>query len=173
MKRILGMAGALALAACSTQAPETPQASASVVSDQTAAGEARPGPAAQSCPERTDILFRPPLPEEGFVPAPAPGSTLAKPQRLHSAAPDYPAASRRCREAGTVTITYCVGADGKVENVQVTESSGFARLDNAVLAWAARDRHVAGTVNGKPTRYCGLHIEQTFDAPAPADAAHT
>jgi hypothetical protein len=49
--------------------------------------------------------------------------------------------------------------------VQVVISSGFARLDNAVLAWATRDRHTPGTVNGRPRLYCGLKMEQEFELP--------
>ena len=63
-----------------------------------------------------------------------------------------------------MTISYCVAADGAVENVQVLVSSGYARLDNAMLAWAARDRHTAGAVNGRPSLYCGLVAEQEFEA---------
>ena len=75
----------------------------------------------------------------------------------------------RCREQGKVTITYCVTAEGEVENVQVIISSGFARLDNALLAWAPRDRHTAGTVNGRPSLYCGLHEEHEFEIDVKVD----
>jgi TonB family protein len=105
------------------------------------------------------------MPSPGFVPAAPSGATVVAPKRLLAAEPAWPAASRRCREQGKVTITYCVSAAGEVENAQVVISSGYARLDNAVLAWAARDRHTAGTVNGRARLYCGLKVEQEFDLP--------
>ena len=59
-----------------------------------------------------------------------------------------------------------VGVSEKQENVQVVVSSGYARLDNAVLGWASTDRHRPGAVNGQPRRYCGLTIERTFEIDA-------
>jgi periplasmic protein TonB len=103
------------------------------------------------------------LPAPHFLPAAPAGATLVLPARLRDNTPAYPSASMRCREEGKVTITYCVSIDGSVENVQVVVSSGFARLDNAVLAWSATDRHRPGTVNGQPRRYCGLTIERSFE----------
>jgi TonB family protein len=111
------------------------------------------------------------MPAPGFVPAPPAGATLVAPRRLLAAEPAWPAASTRCREEGKVTITYCVTADGAVENVLVVISSGYARIDNAVLAWAARDRHTAGTVNGRARLYCGLVAEQSFEVEAKADSS--
>jgi protein TonB len=105
------------------------------------------------------------MPAPGFVPAAPSGATVVAPKRLLAAEPAWPAASTRCREQGKVTITYCVSATGAVENVLVVISSGYARLDNAVLAWAARDRHTPGTVNGRARLYCGMKMEQEFDLP--------
>lgn len=131
------------------------------------AESAAPSPA-NSCPAKTETLYVPPMPQPGFVPAPARGATVVAPRRLHAASPAYSSASQRCREQGKVTITYCVSAEGDVENVQVLISSGYARLDNAVLAWAARDRHTAGMVNGRARLYCGLVAEQEFNLPEAA-----
>lgn len=108
------------------------------------------------------------LPAPHFLPAVQPGATIILPARLRDNAPAYPSASMRCREEGKVTITYCVATDGSVENVQVVVSSGYARLDNAMLAWAATDRHRPGAVNGQPRRYCGLTIERSFEIDAEA-----
>ncbi|HEV7692704.1 MAG TPA: energy transducer TonB [Hyphomonadaceae bacterium] len=116
-----------------------------------------------ACPGRTDVLYKPQVPQAGFVPAAPSGASVAAPQRIHAADPAYPSASRSCREEGKVMITYCVSAEGKMDNVQVIVSSGFARLDNAILSWAARETHTPGTVNGRPRRYCGLSLEQEFD----------
>ncbi|MDZ5646497.1 TonB family protein [Nitrospirillum sp. BR 11828] len=48
--------------------------------------------------------------------------------------PDYPAESTRAGEEGRVGISVQCEADGRVSDPQVVEPSGFARLDNAVLA---------------------------------------
>lgn len=53
-------------------------------------------------------------------------SILAKNKR-------YPRASRRRREEGVVHLSFTAHADGSVSHVIVTESSGYKRLDNAVL----------------------------------------
>jgi len=45
--------------------------------------------------------------------------------------PDYPSASKRLEEEGTVTLRYLVGTDGKVISAEVEKSSGFRRLDEA------------------------------------------
>lgn len=103
------------------------------------------------------------LPAPHFLPDAPAGAALILPARLRDNAPAYPSASRSCREEGKVTITYCVSVDGSVENVQVVISSGYARLDNAMLAWAATDRHRPGSVNGLPRRFCGLTIERAFE----------
>jgi periplasmic protein TonB len=147
------------LAACIFAACAMPAAAPAAA--QQGAGTPRAAPS--GCPAPTETLYKPPLPTPGFVPRPPAGATIIEPRRLLGATPGYPSASTRCREQGKVTITYCVSAEGQVENVQVIISSGFARLDNAILAWATRDRHTAGTVNGRPRLYCGLHEEHEFE----------
>jgi protein TonB len=162
MKRaILVLAGA-GLLACSTPAPPP----GSTLPPATAAAANLSIPAA--CPARAGTDMHSLLPEPHFLPAAPVGATLVLPARLLDNSPAYPAASRSCREEGKVAITYCVAADGSVENVQVVVSSGYARLDNAMLAWAATDRHRPGTVNGQPRRYCGLTLERRFEIDAEA-----
>ena len=43
---------------------------------------------------------------------------------------DYPSAARREEEQGTVRVTYTVGADGRVSNCAVVQSSGSRSLDS-------------------------------------------
>ncbi len=148
------------LGACAAQ-PQPVARAAEVV---TLRPDSSPASRPSACPARTDTLYVPPLPQPGFVPAPAGGSRVVAPRRLLAATPVWPSASVACREHGKVTVSYCVSASGEVENAQVLMSSGYARLDNAVLAWVARDRHTAGTVNGRPRRYCGMVAEQTREA---------
>jgi periplasmic protein TonB len=157
MKRLIVLAASIALLdACATPA-DTPAAAPAA---PTAAAQTG-GPAA--CPQKTDILYKPEVPEAGFVPAAPRGATVVRPQRIHSADPAYPSASRRCHEEGKVTITYCISTEGRMDNVQVIVSSGYARLDNAILLWATRETHTPGTVNGRARRYCGLSLEQEFE----------
>jgi periplasmic protein TonB len=144
---------AFGLTACTADAPPaaTPALAAETAS------------VASSCPARAGTDMHTALPAPHFLPAPAAGAAVRLPARLRSNTPAYPSGSIPCHEEGKVTITYCVTIEGAVENVQVVVSSGFARLDNAMLAWAATDRHRPGTVDGQPRRYCGLTIEQEFE----------
>ncbi len=64
--------------------------------------------------------------------------------------PEYPSASRRLEEEGTVTLKFLVGADGKVIESAVEKSSGFRRLDEAARAGLSKCQFKPGTVDGKP-----------------------
>ncbi len=69
--------------------------------------------------------------------------------------PVYPRGCRLRREEGVVTVSIAVTAEGRVESVQVVQSSGFRELDEAAVAAARRaafapavreGRAVSGTV---------------------------
>ena len=64
--------------------------------------------------------------------------------------PEYPSASRRLEEEGTVHLRFLVGADGKVIQSEVEKSSGYKRLDEAARAGLARCQFRPATVDGKP-----------------------
>lgn len=65
--------------------------------------------------------------------------------------PEYPPASRRAGEAGTVTLRAYVGADGRCSQVEVVKSSGFPKLDEAAVKEVQRNwRFVPGKEDGKP-----------------------
>jgi protein TonB len=116
-----------------------------------------------------------PLPKTPAPPPPAPTSTApaitqtptptppaAAPQApairmgaviqagAHCAKPDYPSASRRMEEEGTVTLKFLIGADGKVLQADVEKSSGFTRLDEAARNALSKCQFRPGTVDGKP-----------------------
>jgi len=79
-------------------------------------------------------------------------STLPKadPRRPNSQ-PDYPSASRRLGEAGSVVLALLVGEDGKVKEAKIDSPSGFPRLDEAAAKEALRRwKFQPGTENGKP-----------------------
>jgi protein TonB len=70
--------------------------------------------------------------------------------KLNCAKPEYPSASRRLDEAGTVTLRFLIDLDGHVLESKVETSSGFARLDEAARTALGRCRFKPGTVDGKP-----------------------
>jgi protein TonB len=68
----------------------------------------------------------------------------------HCAKPDYPSASRRMEEEGTVTLKFLIGADGRVLQADIEKSSGFNRLDEAARNALSKCQFRPGTVDGKP-----------------------
>jgi protein TonB len=64
--------------------------------------------------------------------------------------PEYPSASRRNEEEGTVQLRFLIGPEGNVLESQVEKSSGFTRLDEAARSALSRCQFKPGTVNGKP-----------------------
>jgi len=64
--------------------------------------------------------------------------------------PEYPSASRRLGEQGTVMLNFLIDADGKVVESRVDSSSGVERLDEAARKALALCKFTPGTVDGKP-----------------------
>jgi len=64
--------------------------------------------------------------------------------------PDYPTASRRMEEEGTVSLRFLVGVDGKVIQSEIEKSSGFKRLDEAARAGLSKCRFQPATLDGRP-----------------------
>ncbi|MDY6947924.1 MAG: M56 family metallopeptidase [Pseudomonadota bacterium] len=69
--------------------------------------------------------------------------------------PQYPSASRRAGEAGTVVLKLHVLEDGSVGDAAVVKSSGYPDLDYAAFYEAFRWRLEPGTVDGAPSRMWG------------------
>jgi len=92
-----------------------------------------------------------PEPAPAAPPAPpavvAPSSTASY---LNNPPPVYPAVSRRLNEQGLVVLRMLIGTDGLPQKVEVKQSSGFERLDQAAIKTVARWRFVPGTKNGVP-----------------------
>lgn len=65
-------------------------------------------------------------------------------------APRYPPTARRLRETGLVLVKVWLNAQGEVEDAQIVQSSGFARLDQAALTTLQRWRCQAPMQNGRP-----------------------
>jgi protein TonB len=97
---------------------------------------AAPAPVAAPKPVEHDVVKTPP-------------STQGKGSRITQ--PEYPPASRRAGEAGTVTLQALVQADGRPSEVKVVKSSGFEKLDEAAVKEVERNwRFVPGKEDGKP-----------------------
>lgn len=100
----------------------------------------------------TAVTTEPPLP--GPPPVPAPVSTSVRTDPVIKARncrePEYPPASQRLGEHGTVMLAMLVGIDGKVSESRVQSSSGYPRLDEAARLALSRCRFTPGTADGEP-----------------------
>jgi protein TonB len=87
------------------------------------------------------------------MPAP-PAPTLAPPRAdmayLNNPAPTYPSVSRRSGEQGRVMLRVRVSARGEVEAIEVHQSSGYSRLDDAALAAVRRWKFVPARLGERP-----------------------
>jgi periplasmic protein TonB len=63
--------------------------------------------------------------------------------------PSYPPASRRAGEEGTVRLRVLVDATGKPKDVQVAQTSGFSRLDDAAKQAVRRWKFQPATNGGQ------------------------
>jgi protein TonB len=107
---------------------------------------------------------QPPPPEVQFeeavvppseVPVPASQNAISGSQRQGAPAqdlktsnrvdPTYPPASRRAGEQGTVRLKVLVDTNGRPANVEVSQSSGFPRLDEAAVQAVRKWRFEAAT----------------------------
>ena len=100
-----------------------------------------------------------PQPEAPPTPAPVPVVAASPAPVVKTAAvissancekPEYPSASRRQEEEGTVTLKFLVGVDGKVKESAVEKTSGYKRLDEAARQGLAKCQFKPGTENGQP-----------------------
>jgi len=92
-----------------------------------------------------------PLPVQTTPAPPAPPvQTAAVISASSCEKPEYPSASKRLEEEGTVQLKFLVGADGKVLESAVEKSSGFRRLDEAARTGLSKCQFKPATVDGKP-----------------------
>ena len=111
--------------------------------------------AAVAAPDTTDLASHP----VQTAPAAAGRDTLAMsaPKDVRHVdcniiKPDYPALSRRRGEAGTAYVNFVIGVSGAIENVELSKSSGYPRLDDAALAAMHASSCRPYTENGAPVR---------------------
>lgn len=69
---------------------------------------------------------------------------------LQNPKPVYPPMSKRLNEQGTVLVRVLIGVDGTAKKVELQQSSGFDRLDQASLETALKWRYVPGKPRGIP-----------------------
>ncbi len=63
---------------------------------------------------------------------------------------EYPTLSSKREEQGSVVLKFLIGVDGHVQDSQIEQSSGYARLDEAARAGLSKCQFKPGTVDGKP-----------------------
>lgn len=66
------------------------------------------------------------------------------------AKPEWPKASLRNEETGTVTLSFLIGVDGRVADSKVLKSSGFRDLDKAAVSGISKCKFKPGLTDGKP-----------------------
>ncbi len=109
-----------------------------------------PSPAAIQLPPAPPVAA-PALPPAPPAPAaPAVRTSAVIQAGATCAKPDYPSASRRLEEEGTVTLKFLIGVDGRVIQAEVEKTSGFQRLDEAARNALSKCQFKPGTVDGKP-----------------------
>jgi protein TonB len=109
----------------------------------------------------TAVTTTPPPPVATIVPQAPP--TVHVPVRVapvidaaHSCAkPEYPPASLRAEETGTVTLRFLIDTDGHAIKADVVRSSGHKRLDEAARSALSLCKFKPGTVDGKPAQMTG------------------
>jgi len=90
-----------------------------------------------------------PAPANAASPVPAPVTAARYDAAyLRNPAPGYPSQSRRLGEEGRVLLRVQVSAEGSAITVQVKQSSGFERLDDAARNAVARWKFVPAHQNG-------------------------
>ncbi|WP_226949160.1 energy transducer TonB [Rhizorhabdus wittichii] len=76
---------------------------------------------------------------------------------LEGRPPRYPVESRRKHEQGTVVVRLLIGTDGRVADISIAQSSGFARLDQAALQAIRGWRWQPIIRDGQPVEVRGLY----------------
>jgi periplasmic protein TonB len=101
----------------------------------------------------------PPPPAPAARPAPPavpPVRPKADPNRFSKLlVDDYPAAAMRKKQEGDVTLSMCMGVDGRASDVKVIKSSGVDSLDEAAVKGIPKLRfQPAKDSTGKPVAWC-------------------
>lgn len=120
-----------------TSLPPSPATAITAVSSTPPASPASPASSVASAPAPSTTR------------ASAPSRTAATVSAAQCEKPEYPSASRRLEEEGTVSLRFLVGVDGRVIQSEIEKSSGFPRLDQAARAGLSKCRFQPATVDGQ------------------------
>lgn len=103
-------------------------------------------------PPITNVTTTPPPPRP-IAPAPVARTQMS---RISGPSTDeyYPSISRSAGEEGRPVIRVCLSVAGKLESAEVSDSSGFPRLDEAAVRVAKASRYKPTTEGGKPVASC-------------------
>ena len=87
-----------------------------------------------------------------------PTAPIIPPTRIssHHGSDKYPGKSVKDRESGRTEMKICISAEGIVDTVEVTKTSGFPRIDAAAIEVAKDTKFKPATRLGKPVTYCML-----------------
>ncbi len=108
-------------------------------------------PPVEQPPPAPVAIEAPPAPPAPPAPAPEPKTVPATAVTwLQPPAPVYPALSQRRGEAGRVIVRVLIDVAGLPRQIQVQESSGFARLDSSALTAVRATRFKPYTEGGVP-----------------------
>jgi TonB family protein len=89
---------------------------------------------------------------ESLVPIVELGELDSKITPTYSPKPDYPPIAKESGMEGQVIVKVLVGSDGKVDEVEVSQSSGFKELDDAASSVAKKWEFTKPTKDGEPAR---------------------
>ena len=95
---------------------------------------------------------------------PAPSEPRFDADYLQNPAPVYPALSRKRGEHGVVLLRVHVLADGSADQIEIVESSGYSRLDDAAVRAVKRWRFVPAKL-GDETVAAWVRVPVRFDLP--------
>lgn len=129
-----------------TVATTIPQAAVSAAANP-ALAQVVAAPAAAGGGGQTGSSAAPTREADGHGPPPLPDRAARVVQMPE---PDYPPLSRERGEQGVVMLQLAVDASGRLGEVNVLRSSGFARLDKAARAAVLRWRFQPAIENGQP-----------------------
>lgn len=101
--------------------------------------------------DRIETVPTQPLPPTGET-SRVPEPVIVQPAipRTGLSEPEYPASAIRAGQTGTVMLSVQVLDNGRVGEVRVLQSSGFAKLDESAVREARKWRFVPGTRDGVP-----------------------
>ena len=142
-----------------TTPPPAPTVVPTPAMDLPVAAASTPALGVTTAPPSTPSAPPATVPLVGSAPAPVAAAPSRSPAPARTAAgvninqcekPEYPSASRRLEEEGTVALRFLVGVDGKVIQSEVEKSSGFKRLDEAARAGLSKCQFRPALVDGKP-----------------------